>query len=116
MLAVPEKNAPAWSEASATVEINKEERHYSRNPGPTSTEIAVADAVAHVRHAGRHLLEATFRLDEGGFHCDALHDLTSDVSALVAVWAGRIVPTLDISPPHVSEAAKQWRRENRSGY
>lgn len=77
---------------------------------PISTEIAVSDAVMHVGRAGRHLLEATFRLDEGGLQCAALDDLASDTSALAAVWAGRLVPLPETVPAHIAESAREWRR------
>ncbi len=83
---------------------------------PPSNEIAVTDAVTHVRWAGRHLREATFRLDEGGLHCEALDDLAADTSALVALWAGRLVPPIDPVPPHITEAAREWRRAQRRTY
>lgn len=109
MLAVPERKAPAWG-ASAVVRSDVEGPITYRNPGPTSTEIAVSDAVRHVGRAGRYLLEASFRLDEGGLHCEALDDLASDTSALVAVWAGRLVPPFDTAPAHIAESAREWRR------
>lgn len=79
------------------------------SPLPTYEQIAVSDAVRHVASAGRHLLEASFRLDEGDLHCEALDELASDTSALVAVWAGRIVPRLEV-PAHIAESAREWRR------
>jgi hypothetical protein len=87
-------------------------------PFPSYSEIAVADAVMHVRHAGRHLLEATFRLDEGDLHCEALDEIASDTSALFAVWAGRRVG--EVCQPkvaaHVAESAREWRRTQGRAY
>lgn len=83
---------------------------------PTSNEIAVADAVMHVGRAGKHLLEASFRLDEGGLHCEALDDLASDTSALAAVWADRLVPPFDTAPAYIAESARAWRQAQRRSY
>lgn len=79
-------------------------------------QIAAADAVMHVRYAGRHLTEAQFRLDEAGLHCAALDDLAADTSALTAVWAGRLVPLPDAVPSHIAGAAREWRRAQGRAY
>ena len=77
---------------------------------PTYAELAASDAVAHVRHAGRRLLEAQFRADEAGYACDALDDLAAGTSALVAEWAGRLRTNPD-DLEWISLAAVEWRAE-----
>lgn len=116
MLAHLEMRTPTSGKAGAAVVNASPGPDLYRNDFPSSTEIAVTDAVMHVRRAGRHLLEASFRLDESGLHCEALDDLASDTSALVAVWAGRLVPPFDTAPAYVAESAREWRRMQGRGY
>jgi hypothetical protein len=103
---------PAWQKASVAVEQFTESPAIYRTAGPTSTEIAVADAAAHLRRAARLLREAQFRIDEAEQHCPALDDLAADAAALSAEWAGRAVP-LDKPdvPDWIASAAVAWRAE-----
>lgn len=82
----------------------------------SSDQIAVTNAVRHVRVASAHLLEARFRLDEAGFRCAGLDELTHDASVLVAVWAGRAAPVPEIVPDYIVESAREWRRQAGRGY
>lgn len=79
--------------------------------------LAMTDAVRSVRHASRNLMEATYRLDEAGFSCSALNKLSADTSALLADWSGRPVPApWELVPDWISDAAVEWRRDNRRKY
>lgn len=84
---------------------------------PNHDKHAVPDAVRLVRSAGWSLREATFRLDEGGYVCPALNDLSADTSALLAGWAGRTVPPLKKQMPGwFVKAAIDWRQRNGRAY
>jgi len=77
----------------------------------------VVAAVKCVRAAGHLLREATYRLDDGGYHCDVLSELAADTTALAASWAGRPVPIIPQQfPAFVVEAAQEWRRQKRRTY
>jgi hypothetical protein len=110
MLGPPEMETAPWRSAAA-VKISNATPY--RNAGPSSTEIAVADAVRCVCGANRLLMEAAFRLDEGGYVCEALHDISASTAALVAEMHGRPSVTCNVEsePAYIAESAAAWRAE-----
>lgn len=75
--------------------------------------------VARVRAARSHLMDAQFRLDDFGYSCRLLDRLQDAATSLLAEWAGRTRPDIEpraAMPPHVAEAAKEYRRVARRSY
>lgn len=74
-------------------------------------------AIGALKFARRCLIDATFRLDDAGLTCPALHRLTDDAGHLVSRWEGRpgrVDP--DHVPEWIAKAAAEWRRQQpRSG-
>ena len=77
---------------------------------PSSPHSGVTDAVSFVRLARAGLQQATYRLDEPGFYCEARCDLHADTAAVLAIWAGRSVPDLGPIPHFIAAAAADYRR------
>lgn len=112
----PEMRTPTSLKVGGAVEVEGVTTNFYRGAGKLSTDIAVTEAVQHVCLAGGHLLEASFRLNEGDLHCQALDDLASDTSALVALWAGRAVAAVETVPAYIQESAREWRNAQGRTY
>lgn len=105
----PEMRTPTSAKVGGAVEVEGVTTNLYRAPDKLSADIAVTEAVQHVSIASGHLLEASFRLNEGDLHCEALDDIASDTSALVALWAGRAVAAVERVPTYIQESAREWR-------
>lgn len=110
----PEMRTPTSTKVGAAAfEYSVTTKSYGNG---SSTEIAVAGAVRHVRLAEANLRAAAFRFDDVDYFCEALNDLAYDVSALLAFWAGREVPCANSEAPHLAAAAREWRLRNGRTY
>lgn len=84
---------------------------------PSNPNEAVVETVRHVRVANLALRAAVFRLDDGGYSCTALNNLSAGTSMLLAAWAGRPLPGQpEQHSPAFNAAAKEWRRYNGRSY
>lgn len=70
-------------------------------------------AVAALKFARRCLMDATFRLDDAGLTCPALHRLNDDAAHLASRWEGRPGRRFDPDnvPDWMADAAAEWRRQ-----
>lgn len=78
----------------------------------TSPDHIPPGALAALKFARRCLMDATFRIDDAGLTCPALHRLTEQSAHLVSRWQGRAgrVDTEKV-PDWMASAAADWRRE-----
>ena len=89
------------------------------SPSPVHLQAisGVTDAVKLVKFARNALGAAVYRLDDAGFHCEALNDLHADTSGLVSSWAGRSrPPEIAPVPDYIAESARAWRRQHGRSY
>lgn len=90
---------------------------YITEPRTSKQDAGVQDAVRYVRAARNFLQIAVFRLDESGFHCDALSELYAGSASLVSAWSGRSrQPVTEPLPQSFADAAREWRRQHGRTY